>query len=82
MDLAGAESYRTQDCQASDTRWMVHERSVKDFKASYGAIVTALDDIHEILMNQKHLALAKLSASCLRLMPCTCLTMFFFRWPN
>ena len=31
----------------SDTRWLAHERRVKAVKASYGAIVTALNDIHQ-----------------------------------
>ena len=31
----------------SDTRWMAHERCVRAIKASYGTIVTVLDDIHE-----------------------------------
>ena len=31
----------------SDTRWLAHERCVKAVKASYGAIVTALNDIHQ-----------------------------------
>ena len=31
----------------SDTRWLAHERCVRAIKASYGAIVTALNDIHE-----------------------------------
>ena len=30
----------------SDTCWMAHERCVKAVKASYGAKVTALNDIH------------------------------------
>ena len=31
----------------SDTRWLAHERCVKALKASYGAIVVALNNIHE-----------------------------------
>ena len=31
----------------SDTRWLAHERCVKAVEASYGAIVTALNDIHQ-----------------------------------
>ena len=31
----------------SYTRWLAHERCVKAVKASYGAIITALSDIHE-----------------------------------
>ena len=31
----------------SDTRWLAHERCVRADKASYGAIVNTLDDIHE-----------------------------------
>ena len=31
----------------SDTRWLAHERCVKAVKASYGAIVTALNDTSE-----------------------------------
>ena len=33
--------------QPSDTRWLAHERCVKAVKASYGAIVAAIDNNHE-----------------------------------
>lgn len=38
----------------SDTRWLAHERCVKGVKASYGAIVTALDNTIQIRTSQKH----------------------------
>ena len=31
----------------SDTRWLAHERCVKAVKASYGVIVTAINNIYE-----------------------------------
>ena len=43
----------------SDTRWLAHERCVKAVKASYGAIVTALDDIHENTNEPEALGLSK-----------------------
>ena len=43
----------------SDTHWLVHERCVKTVKASYGAIVTALSDIHENTHEPEALGLCK-----------------------
>ena len=43
----------------SDTRWQAHERCVKAVKASYGAIVTALNDIHKNTHGPKALDLGK-----------------------
>ena len=43
----------------SDTRWLAHERCVKAVKASYGAIVTALNDIHENTHEPEALGLCK-----------------------
>ena len=43
----------------SDTCWLAHERCVKAVKASYGAIVTALSDIHEITHEPEALGLCK-----------------------
>ena len=65
----------------SDTRWLAHQRCVKAVKASYGAIVTALNDIHQNI-HEPHLALAKLLASSPQLQLYTCLTTFFLRWLN
>ena len=49
----------------SDTRWLAHERCVKAVKASYSAIVTALDNIYESFHEPEALgiqrALCKLS---------------------
>ena len=68
--------------KTSDKRLLAHERCVKAVKASYGAIVTALNDIIRTPMSQKHLALAKLLASSPQLLLYTCLTTFFLRWLN
>ena len=43
----------------SDTRWLAHERCVKGVKASYAAIVTALDNIHECTHEPEALGLSK-----------------------
>ena len=43
----------------SDTCWLAHKRCVKAVKASYGAIVTALSDIHEITHEPEALGLCK-----------------------
>ena len=43
----------------SDTRWLAHERCVKAVKASYGAIVTALNDIHQNTHEPEALGLSK-----------------------
>ena len=43
----------------SDTRWLVHDRCVKAVKASYGVIVTALNDIHENTHEPEALGLGK-----------------------
>ena len=43
----------------SDTRWLAHERCVKAVKASYGAIVTALNDIHQNTHEPEPLGLSK-----------------------
>ena len=43
----------------SDTRWLAHERCVKAVKASYGAIVATLNDIHENTHEPEALGLSK-----------------------
>ena len=43
----------------SDTRWLAHERCVKAVKASYAAIVVALDNIHENTHEPEVLGLSK-----------------------
>ena len=43
----------------SDTRWLAHERCVKAVKASYAAIVVALDNIHENTREPEALGLSK-----------------------
>ena len=43
----------------SNTRWLAHERYVKGVKASYAAIVTALDNIHECTHEPEALGLSK-----------------------
>ena len=43
----------------SDTRWLAHERCVKAVKASYGAIVIALNDIYENTHEPESLGLSK-----------------------
>ena len=43
----------------SDTRWLAHERCVKAVKASYGAIVATLNDIHENTREPEALGLSK-----------------------
>ena len=43
----------------SDTRWLAHERCVKAVKASYGAIITALNDIHQNTHEPGALGLSK-----------------------
>ena len=43
----------------SDTRWLAHERCVKAVKASYAAIVVALDNIHENTHEPEALGLSK-----------------------
>ena len=45
--------------KSSDTRWLAHERCVKAVKASYGAIVTALNDIHQNTHEREALGLSK-----------------------
>ena len=67
----------------SNTRWLVHKRCVRAVKPSYGAIVTALDDIHEKNTHEPEaLCLVKLSASSPQLQLSIFLTMFFLRRPN
>ena len=43
----------------SDTRWLAHEMCVKAVKASYAAIVVALDNIHENTHEPEALGLSK-----------------------
>ena len=43
----------------SDTHWLAHERCVKGVKASYAAIVTALDNIHADTHQPEALGLSK-----------------------
>ena len=43
----------------SDTRWLAHERCVKAVKASYGVIITALNDIHQNTHEPEALGLSK-----------------------
>ena len=43
----------------SDTHWLAHERCVKGVKASYAAIVIALNNIHERTHEQEALRLSK-----------------------
>ena len=43
----------------SDTRWLAHEKCVKAVKASYAAIVVALDNIHENTHKPEALGLSK-----------------------
>ena len=43
----------------SNTRWFAHERCVKAVKASYAAIVVALDNIHENTGEPEALGLSK-----------------------
>ena len=42
-----------------DTRWLAHEKCLKVVKASYSAIVTALDSIHDSLHEPEALGLSK-----------------------
>jgi hypothetical protein len=51
-----ASTTRVKDCQ---TLWLAHERCVKAIKASYGSIVTALNDIHENTHKPEALGLSK-----------------------
>ena len=68
----------------SDTRWLAHERCVKAVKASYGAIVTALNDIHQNTHEPETLGLSKALSkqSTVAATVYTCLTTFFLRWLN
>ena len=43
----------------SDTRWLAHEKCLKVVKASYSAIVTALDSIHDSTHEPEALGLSK-----------------------
>ncbi len=43
----------------SDTRWLAHEKCLKVVKASYAAIVTALDNIHDSTHAPEALGLSK-----------------------
>ena len=43
----------------SDTRWLAHERCVKGVKASYAAIITVLDNMHEGTHEREVLGLSK-----------------------
>ena len=43
----------------SDTRWLAHEKCLKVVKASYSAIVTALDSIHDSSHEPEALGLSK-----------------------
>ena len=43
----------------SDTHWLAHKRCIKAVKASYAAIVTALNDIHENTHEPEALGLGK-----------------------
>ena len=43
----------------SDTRWLAHERCVKGVKASYAAIMAALDNIHETTHEPEALGLSR-----------------------
>ena len=70
----------------SDTRWLAHERCVKAVKASYGVIVTALNDIHQNTHEPEALGLSKAltcsKQSTIAATVYTCLTTFFLRWLN
>ena len=48
----------------SDTRWLAHERCVKAVKASYAAIVVALDNINENTREPEALGLRKSLSKC------------------
>ena len=50
-----------------DTQWLAHERCVKAVKASYGAIVTALNDIHQNTHEPEALASVERSFSQMKL---------------
>lgn len=64
-----AESLREVQCvldmpelkviKPSDTQWLAHERCVKGVKASYVAIVAALENIHETSHEPETLGLSK-----------------------
>ena len=43
----------------SDTRWLAHERCVKGVQASYAALITALENIHETSHEPEALGLGK-----------------------
>lgn len=43
----------------SSTRWLTHDRCVKAMKASYSAIVTALDNIYEETHEPEALGISK-----------------------
>ena len=45
--------------KSSDTRWLARERCVRAVKASYGAIVTSLNDIHNNSHEPEALGLSK-----------------------
>ncbi len=45
--------------QSSDTRWLAHERCVKAVKASYSAIVIALNNIYEETHEPEALGISK-----------------------
>ena len=46
----------------SDTRWLAHERCVRTVKASYSAIITALDHIYSESHEPKTLGIKNLFA--------------------
>lgn len=63
----------------SDTRWLAHERCVKGVKASYAAIVTALDISMNVHMTQRHWDLAKVLVRRKQLQLFSYLTTLFHR---
>ena len=66
----------------SDTRWLAHERCVKGVKASYAAIMAALDNIHETTHEPKHWDLAELLASAIQRQLSSYSTTLYHKWPN
>ena len=63
----------------SDTCWLAHEHCVKAVKASYSALVVALENIYETSHEPEALGQSKALSSYYIKQQCTYLTTFFLR---
>ena len=78
-ELSGNSFTTSKWTKQSDTRWLAHERCIKSVKASYGAIVATLNDIHENTHERETLGLSKVLS---RQSTVAAMYMFFLAWLN